>query len=880
MRMIDKVILSKVFFVIILAVTAIVASLYLYNIIRWGNLPDRGFYFRTATGVNIIGIVTSLGEEAGLRVGDRILSVNGKRFTNVNEFRKAYRTELGVENVYLVERGSKQFVVKIPNIPLGIRESFVRSGLPYLVGVCYILIGSIVFLMKPHQRKSWIFFLFGATFGILLMFLLKLGEMRPSWLGTLHILFYTFTPATFVHMAFSFPEERQVIKKFPYVQIFPYLISAFLFLSIRSVTPEMANVPRVWSLVLTVYLALSLFFFLASCVQLWITSSSEITKLRSKIILLGAAISASIPLSETVMNTVFHKHLVPSFNYYLPFLIVFPTFVGYSIVKHNLFDIDAIIKRTYGYIVTTGSVGGGYALFIFLTNLAFEKFGFTKSPILHFIFILGVVFFFNPIRNQIQRLIDRTFYRQEYDYREAIQRISDSLRSLLNFDEIGRRIIDIASSTLFMEWGCILIENANEKSYLPIAWIEKRDPLGHPIPLSLSKEFIREDDPLIQRIARRKKEVTVYDIQEDPFFFESREVYLERFLNLDAVLIVPIIYEERLTGLIVLGGKKSGKFYRQEDINLLRILANQGAIAIENARLHQARIEVLEQSRKELERLSKAKSRALDHLSHELRTPLSVVQGITRLIKQKTQSQTPPLIKEEIYNSLEKNLNRIFEIQQETEQIIRTYEKLEKKNNSKTTGRDYSISIEMIELYPFIEHIVKRIKEEAQHRDVQISLEGDKTLALSMDSKILEEILIGLIKNGVENTPDEGMIKVILDRKEQWIQIKVMDFGIGITKENQGHLFDGLFHTLDTELYSSKKPYDFGAGGKGLDLLRFKTYAQRYGFEISVGSERCRYLPTDRDLCPGRISKCPHCKNTGDCYRSGGSTFCLSFRVQ
>ena len=106
-----------------------------------------------------------------------------------------------------------------------------------------------------------------------------------------------------------------------------------------------------------------------------------------------------------------------------------------------------------------------------------------------------------------------------------------------------------------------------------------------------------------------------------------------------------------------------------------------------------------------------------------------------------------------------------------------------------------------------------------------------------------------------------------------------MDFGIGITKENQRHLFDGLFHTLDTELYSSKKPYDFGAGGKGLNLLRIKTYGQRFGFDISAASQRCIYLPTDRDLCPGKISECPHCKTLEECLQSGGSTFCLTFTV-
>jgi signal transduction histidine kinase len=149
-----------------------------------------------------------------------------------------------------------------------------------------------------------------------------------------------------------------------------------------------------------------------------------------------------------------------------------------------------------------------------------------------------------------------------------------------------------------------------------------------------------------------------------------------------------------------------------------------------------------------------------------------------------------------------------------------------------------------------------------------------------MDPKILEDILAGLLKNAMENTPDEGIIRVILEQKKQWIQIKVMDFGSGITKENQRHLFSGLFHTLDTELYTSKKPYDFGAGGKGLDLLRIKTYGQRFGFDIFAGSQRCTYLPTERDLCPGRISECPHCRVREDCLDSGGSTFCLTFAIK
>jgi signal transduction histidine kinase len=326
-----------------------------------------------------------------------------------------------------------------------------------------------------------------------------------------------------------------------------------------------------------------------------------------------------------------------------------------------------------------------------------------------------------------------------------------------------------------------------------------------------------------------------------------------------------------------LGDKLSGDPYTSDDQELLLTMANQGAVAIENARLDQARIEALEQSKKELEKLNRAKSKALDHLSHELRTPLSVIQGNIRILKRKTQSQTPPLVREEVFESLEKNLNRLSDIQQETDQIIRSHQELEMKPRLEEFDQAHSFAPKTIHLCFFTEQVLEDVKKRASHRDIQFQIEGEKDLHLVVDPNILEDILVGLLKNAIENTPDEGMIRVVLEHRAQWLQLKVMDFGIGITKENQRRLFEGLFHTLDTELYSSKKPYDFGAGGKGLDLLRLKAYARRFGFDISVGSQRCIRIPTDQDLCPGRISTCPHCRVREDCLNSGGSTFCLTF---
>jgi len=294
-------------------------------------------------------------------------------------------------------------------------------------------------------------------------------------------------------------------------------------------------------------------------------------------------------------------------------------------------------------------------------------------------------------------------------------------------------------------------------------------------------------------------------------------------------------------------------------------------------RLQRARIEALEQSRNEHEKLSRVKSKALDHLSHELRTPLSVIQGNILLLKQKVQAQAWPIVKEKVFDSLERNLNRISDIQHESDMIIRSYEQLEEISSPETIDSKETFSMETISLYPFTEQILDKVKQNACHRDLRIQLEGPNDLSLNMDPEVLEDILTGLLKNSIEHTPDEGIVRVVLEQKGQWVQLKVQDFGIGITKEDQRYLFDGLFHMLDTELYASKEPYDFGAGGKGLALLKTKVYGKRLGFDISVGSQRCTHLPKERDRCPGKISLCKYCKKPGDCFSSGGSTFCLSF---
>jgi signal transduction histidine kinase len=279
-------------------------------------------------------------------------------------------------------------------------------------------------------------------------------------------------------------------------------------------------------------------------------------------------------------------------------------------------------------------------------------------------------------------------------------------------------------------------------------------------------------------------------------------------------------------------------------------------------------------------------------------------------LKGKLARHYPEFKAEGFFEVMEKNLVRISDTQQETDKIVRTsldaesrliideFEHLRRHIESVSEFTDEiksmfqairdwivrfvpsgSNTLKVIPLYEFIDERIREARAGAHHRHLSFYLEGESNLSVIMEPTILKDVVGGLIKNAIENTPDEGAICIKIGSSGKTLHIKVQDNGIGITEENKAQVFNGLFHTQETDLYGSRRPYDFNAGGKGLDLLLAKIYGQRFGFDILLESTRCVYIPTDKDMCPGQISQCPHCRNISDCQSAGGSTFVVVLPV-
>ena len=318
--------------------------------------------------------------------------------------------------------------------------------------------------------------------------------------------------------------------------------------------------------------------------------------------------------------------------------------------------------------------------------------------------------------------------------------------------------------------------------------------------------------------------------------------------------------------------------------------------------------EVFLQSHRQLEQLNRAKTKAVDHISHELKTPLAVIQGNVRVLRRKLEQTAGDGTYEEMLKAIERNLERLFHMERDTDEILMTSREVEAVSLPDELDRlkerladlgEVSPEIDAcvqglkewvgshmprgtgafqpVELYVFLVQAGERARHLAARRRIDVRVEGPYGVYILMDPAILRDIIDGLVRNGIENTPDGGRVTISLEERGEHVLVHVTDTGVGISEENQQYVFEGLFHAKDTELYASRLPYEFSAGGKGLDLLRMKVYGERFGFSLSMKSTRCRHLPGDADVCPGDISDCSYCRTAADCAESGGTTFTVTF---
>ena len=235
-----------------------------------------------------------------------------------------------------------------------------------------------------------------------------------------------------------------------------------------------------------------------------------------------------------------------------------------------------------------------------------------------------------PLRDRAQLWIDRLFFREKYDSRLMLQRLSRTAASVLDLNRLANMLLDEVTATMQIEKASLLLREEGTAEFRLIA---QRGLDAESVNLRL-----KGGHPVVAWLAREEDILTKGDVYTLPAFKALWGREREDLERLGAKLLVPLRAKGELVGIFTLGPKLSGETYSQDDQLTLTTLANQTAVAIENARLYWELGRTLKELRKahdELERRVEERTAELSKSSMLLKQEITERKRAEEAIKQR-----------------------------------------------------------------------------------------------------------------------------------------------------------------------------------------------------------------------------------------------------
>ncbi len=277
---------------------------------------------------------------------------------------------------------------------------------------------------------------------------------------------------------------------------------------------------------------------------------------------------------------------------------------------------------------------------------------------------------------------------------------------------------------------------------------------------------------------------------------------------------VPMFYQDRVVGALVTVTAAGGSRVTDSDIDVLAVLANNAAIAMENARL-------FEQERDTIRRLLELDSLKTDFLAtvqHELRTPLTAIMGLADLLEMcwGMWDEAPKLDAVRDIQVAAKNLYDIV-------QTIIDYSVMD----------DEKLGLEPVPVLvrETVEDTLALVRE--RYREglpVAVEVDGDAEVTVFADPHRLVQVLRAVIDNAMKFSDGRGPVRVTFGPGHRGgeVRIEVADHGVGIPAEVLPRIFDRFYQVDNT---ATRK---YGGTGMGLALVR--RMAEAHGATVEVES--------------------------------------------
>jgi signal transduction histidine kinase len=355
-----------------------------------------------------------------------------------------------------------------------------------------------------------------------------------------------------------------------------------------------------------------------------------------------------------------------------------------------------------------------------------------------------------------QRLHDQT--RQTLAVSEALLQIGQELSRSVDLDQIFPLVSNFARLLLNADYAAI----AAEDSEGTFAW---RAMVGNQTDAHLSAQFIYGQG-MVGGIAKTRETMIIEGFPDNPEF-PPEKFPVHAAERMRTTMGLPLRAGEHFFGALIVGYRQPHPL-TQAEVRLGEALANQAAIALENARLY-----------------ANAKA-AIDHrdhflsiTAHELQTPLTSLRGRAQLLNRRLGDQLDPQDAEAI---------RV---------VLRQSERLSRMVNdlldiSRLGSGPIALALDNVDLVALTRQLIEEANDGPDPIPIRFIPEVD-TLMISIDSSRFEQVMANLLANARRFSGVENDITVTLKKQLEHALIEVMDCGFGIAESHLERIFEPFY---------------------------------------------------------------------------------------